>query len=150
MSSANVSQQSANELPGLPETPQAGSGPVLRRSRDDRVVFGIAGGLGRYLGVDPVIIRIGLVLLAVFGGSGVLLYLIGLVVIPEEAEGEMPVPGARTGAAGQNAVFLLGAALVVIGSLTLLTRMLPGVNHLVGPALLIGAGALVITMGGRR
>jgi phage shock protein C len=150
MSSTNVSQQSVNELPGPPETPQATPGPVLRRSRDDRVVFGIAGGLGRYLGVDPVIIRIGLVLLAVFGGSGVLLYLIGLVVIPEEAEGEVTGPAARTGGTGQNAVFWLGATLVIIGSLTLVTRMLPGLDHLVGPVLLIGAGALVITMGGRR
>ena len=150
MSSADMRETSLPEVSGPPQPPPVSQAPVLRRSRDDRVVFGVAGGLGRYLGVDPVIIRIGLVLLTVFGGSGVLLYLIGLVVIPEEAEGEVPVAAARTGAASANAVFVLGAALVIIGSLSLVTRLVPGLGHLVGPALLIGAGALVITLGGRR
>ncbi|HLZ36930.1 MAG TPA: PspC domain-containing protein [Mycobacteriales bacterium] len=44
---------------------------VLTRSRDDRVVAGVCGGVGRYLGVDPVLFRVLLPVLAVFGGSGI-------------------------------------------------------------------------------
>jgi phage shock protein C len=150
MSSTDMRQDPVGQVSDPPPAPPLPQAPVLRRSRDDRVVFGVAGGLGRYLGVDPVIIRIGLVLLTVFGGSGVLLYLIGLVVIPDQAEGEVPATVVRTGAGGQNAVFVLGAVLVVLGSLSLVTRLVPGLSNLIGPALLIGVGALVITMGGRR
>jgi phage shock protein C len=114
------------------------------------VVFGVAGGLGRYLGVDPVLVRIGFVLLTVFGGSGVLLYLIGLIAIPEEAEGEEAYAAPAGGWAGSNVAVILGAVLVLVGSLTLVGRLLPGLDHLVGPALLIAAGALVIGLGGRR
>jgi phage shock protein C len=49
---------------------------LLRRSREDRVIAGVCGGLGRYLEVDPVLLRIALVILTVSGGLGVLLYLV--------------------------------------------------------------------------
>lgn len=58
------------------------------------MIAGVAGGLGRYLGIDPVIIRIAFVVLAVSGGSGVLLYLIGMIAIPEERPGEIPADAA--------------------------------------------------------
>ncbi|HVM20689.1 MAG TPA: PspC domain-containing protein [Egibacteraceae bacterium] len=124
--------------------------PLLRRPTDDRVVFGVAGGLGRYLGIDPVLIRIGFVLLAIFGGSGVLLYLIGLIAIPEQKPGEAVAPGDRRGGSGQGLAVALGAGLVIFGTLSLLGRLLPALDHLVGPALLIAAGVFVIMLGGRR
>lgn len=49
---------------------------LLRRSRDDRVIGGVCGGLGRYLGVDPVLLRIAMVILAIAGGGGILIYLV--------------------------------------------------------------------------
>ena len=45
---------------------------------------GVAAGLARYLGVDVMIIRLAFVVLTVFGGAGVALYLAGLLLIPEE------------------------------------------------------------------
>lgn len=56
----------------------------LRRSRDDKVLAGVCGGLGKYLGVDPVWLRIAFVALALGGGSGLLLYFIAVLAIPEE------------------------------------------------------------------
>lgn len=56
----------------------------LYRSRDDRVLFGVAGGLGKYFNIDSTIIRIILVILAIWGGIGILFYLIAALVIPEE------------------------------------------------------------------
>jgi phage shock protein C len=58
---------------------------TLRRSRSDRRIAGVCGGLARYFGIDSTIIRIIFVLLALPGGvPGTLLYLILWVVLPEE------------------------------------------------------------------
>jgi phage shock protein PspC (stress-responsive transcriptional regulator) len=67
--------------------PPSGSEPervLLRRSYSDRMLGGVAGGLARYFGVDSTIIRIAFVVLAVFGGAGIPLYLAGLLLIPDE------------------------------------------------------------------
>jgi phage shock protein PspC (stress-responsive transcriptional regulator) len=56
----------------------------LRRSRDDRMIGGVCGGLGRYVGIDPIIFRIVLAALAIFGGVGLLLYALGWLLIPED------------------------------------------------------------------
>jgi phage shock protein PspC (stress-responsive transcriptional regulator) len=70
---------------GPPFGPAPGSlrGP-LRRSGTDRVAGGVAGGLGRYFGIDPVIFRVVFAVLAIFGGSGLLIYAILWAVLPEE------------------------------------------------------------------
>ena len=59
----------------------------LYRSRSDRMLLGVAGGMARYLDVDPAIVRIVWVLLVIAGGAGILLYIVGAIVIPEEPEG---------------------------------------------------------------
>jgi phage shock protein C len=56
----------------------------LYRSRKDRIIGGVCGGLGEYLSMDPTVIRILYILFALTGGSGILVYLILLLVIPEE------------------------------------------------------------------
>jgi len=68
------------------QQPQTGTRPPLVRSRTDRKIAGVAGGLAAYLGVDPLWIRIAFVLISIPGGLGVLLYLLGWVLIPEEGE----------------------------------------------------------------
>ena len=57
---------------------------LLRRSYEDRMMGGVAGGLARYFGVDTTIVRIAFVVLTLFGGAGIPLYLAGLLLIPEE------------------------------------------------------------------
>lgn len=56
----------------------------IRRSRSDRKIAGVAGGIARHFDVDPLLVRVGLVLLAIFGGGGLLLYAAGWLLIPEE------------------------------------------------------------------
>ena len=57
----------------------------LYRSRDQRIIFGICGGLGKYFDLDPVLIRLVWLLLSFFtGGAGFLVYLVLIFVIPEE------------------------------------------------------------------
>ena len=58
----------------------------LTRSSSDRMIGGVAGGLGRYFDVDPLLFRIGFVVLTFAGGFGLLAYLIGLVAIPSDGE----------------------------------------------------------------
>jgi len=57
---------------------------LLRRSYGDRMLGGVAGGVAQYFGVDAMIVRIAFVVLTVFGGAGIPLYLAGLLLIPDE------------------------------------------------------------------
>jgi phage shock protein PspC (stress-responsive transcriptional regulator) len=61
--------------------------PPLVRPADDRMIAGVAAGAARALGVDPVIVRIAFVLLALLGTVGVVLYLAGWLLIPDERSG---------------------------------------------------------------
>ena len=57
---------------------------VLRRSRSDRMLSGVCGGLAEAMDVDPTLVRLGLVALTVLGaGSGALLYIAAWVLVPE-------------------------------------------------------------------
>ena len=62
----------------------------LTRSESDRLLVGVCGGLGEHFGIDATIVRIGFVLLAVFGGSGVILYLALWLIIPRETTADAP------------------------------------------------------------
>ncbi|MBG0814663.1 PspC domain-containing protein [Planomonospora sp. ID82291] len=58
----------------------------LRRTRDGRIVAGVASGLGRYVGIDPNIIRAVLAASCLFGGLGLGVYAIGWLLLPEEGK----------------------------------------------------------------
>lgn len=58
----------------------------LYRSRDERVLFGVAGGVAEWLDIDPALVRIVFALLVLTAGFGLLLYIIMAIVIPEEPE----------------------------------------------------------------
>jgi len=98
----------------------------LYRSRRDQMIAGVAAGMAAYLDLDPTLVRLGWVLLAL-SGPGVLLYLLAAVVIPPE-----PAPGAGDAAAGQaepagpvpqrDGARTLGWILIGVGVLLLLER----------------------------
>ncbi|MBX0330844.1 PspC domain-containing protein [Oscillochloris sp. ZM17-4] len=58
----------------------------LMRSRDDKMIAGVASGIGRYLSIDPVLVRIAFVLLALSGAS-LLIYPLLWIIMPEEPAG---------------------------------------------------------------
>jgi phage shock protein PspC (stress-responsive transcriptional regulator) len=70
------------------ETTETAVAPVkeLHRSRDDRYLAGVAGGLGRYFDISPTFFRIGFAVLTLVGGAGILLYVAAALVIPNEGE----------------------------------------------------------------
>lgn len=73
--------------------PEGAPGPKrLFRSRDDRMLSGVAGGLGRYFSVDPVIIRIAFAVATFAGGLGIIAYIALALFVPADPEGgEEPV-----------------------------------------------------------
>lgn len=54
----------------------------LYRSRQDRMVCGVCGGIAEYFDLDPTLVRLGWIIFCAMGGSGILAYLIAAVVIP--------------------------------------------------------------------
>jgi phage shock protein C len=63
----------------------------LYRSRTQRMIAGVAGGLGEYFGIDPTLVRLAFVFTALAGGPGLIAYIIMMIVIPEEP---LSAPGA--------------------------------------------------------
>ena len=68
----------------------------LYRSRQERMISGVCGGLGEYLSIDPTIIRLIFVIAALWGGAGFIVYLVMMLVVPEEPFGveSSPEPAA--------------------------------------------------------
>jgi phage shock protein C len=62
----------------------------LYRSRNEKMVAGVCGGLADYLDIDPTIIRIIWVVVTLMGGAGLLAYLVMWIVVPLEPEATAP------------------------------------------------------------
>jgi phage shock protein C len=59
-------------------------GKRLLRSRNDRIVAGVAGGIAAMLNVDPLLVRIAFLALALFNGFGLVIYLALWILVPNE------------------------------------------------------------------
>jgi phage shock protein C len=135
--------------PGPEPPPPAGGGPrVVRRSRGERVIAGVCGGIGRYLGVDPVLLRIAFIVLALANGLGVIAYVVAWVAIPEERPGQplaaAPEPRREMGR------LVLGGSLVVLGLVLLVDRLAPNLDELFWPVAVVAVGVAVMLVGLRR
>jgi phage shock protein PspC (stress-responsive transcriptional regulator) len=86
----------------------------LTRSRSDRMIGGVCGGIADYTGLDPVIFRVVFVVAAILGGAGLAAYLIALIVIPAEDEAESRVESWMRHRHGFGRILLIGAALLVV------------------------------------
>lgn len=56
----------------------------LYKSNRNRMIAGVCGGIAEYFNVDPTLIRLGFAAFSLFGGSGILLYIVCALVIPNE------------------------------------------------------------------
>ncbi|MEA2002449.1 MAG: PspC domain-containing protein [Actinomycetota bacterium] len=115
--------------------------PRLERLRGDRAIAGVASGLARYLGIDVAWVRIGFVVSALFGGMGILLYIIGWVAMPEEGRRDS-IAADKVGDM-QSAGGWIGVALIVLAAVIVLgnTNVIDG--ELLFAAVLVGAGVLL-------
>lgn len=137
--------------PPPPGPPQWSQRPPLRRSRTDKVIGGVAGGLAEYTGVDALLWRVGFVALTITGGFGILAYLLLWLLMP----GGPPVPydpaavherAPRRPAGPRSPVpgVTIAALLIVLGILALLTRF-SGWD--VGARGFLGAALLIVGLG---
>jgi phage shock protein C len=93
----------------------------LYRSRRDRMIAGVCGGLGQHFQMDATIFRVLFLISILFGGIGILIYFISIIIIPENpAEKQLP---AKERKASTDTSLLWGTLLLVIGAAFLLDRM---------------------------
>ena len=88
-----TTDESGGYSPPPPPTAPLPPHRALRRSRTDRVGAGVAGGLGQYFNVDPVLFRVLFATSAFFGGAGLLAYLVAWAAIPDEGTAHAPIDG---------------------------------------------------------
>jgi phage shock protein C len=125
----------------------AGEPRVLRRTTD-RVIGGVCAGLGRYLGIDPVLVRIAFVVLALAGGGGIVLYIVAWILIPEERPGEPlgSVPPSST----ETLRLIAGGTLIAVGVILLLDLSLPRFGRYLWPLALVAIGVAIIVQATAR
>lgn len=131
---------------------------LLYRSRTNRWIAGVCGGLGEYFTVDASAIRLAFVLLALWQGFGVLVYLLMVLIIPDDpvremaAEPGLPPPPPPEEDDAQRRGRVLGMGLVLVGAYLVLrnTMVLQTLfaNQGVG-AVLILAGLLLLILRSR-
>ncbi len=151
----------------------------LYRSRHDRMLAGVAGGLAEMWGADPSLVRVIWALLVIFtGGLALLVYIVMALVVPDEpldldvppaAAGESPNPEARAAAlaahearvaarrastadrGGFPAGAVLGGFLVILGGFFLAREFLPQIDFdWFWPLILVGLGVLLVVSALRR
>ena len=123
----------------------------LYRSKKDRMISGVCGGLAEYFSVDSTLVRLVFLLLLIFGGSGFIIYFIMAIVVPEEGStartpeevvhanaqeladkargfgrnldsgAGVPSDAART---GQQGALIFGLILILLGGLFLMQNFL--------------------------
>lgn len=112
--------------------PEPERGPKrLLRSRDDRVIAGVGGGLGRYFDIDPVIVRIAFAVSILFGGLGVIAYIAAALFVPADDGTGAPAPSSRTqNVARVTGIVLLGlVALGGLGTLVAAAAFVTGLGY---------------------
>ncbi|MEU3315186.1 PspC domain-containing protein [Streptomyces sp. NPDC006662] len=95
-----------------PGAPPAAERPPLRRSRRDKVLAGVCGGLGRYFDLDPVVFRVVLGVLAVTGGVGLVFYGFAWLLLPLDGEEESEIRKLLTGRVEGTTLAAVFSALV--------------------------------------
>jgi phage shock protein PspC (stress-responsive transcriptional regulator) len=144
----------------------------LYRSRTDKVFFGVCGGIAEYFDIDATLVRLVAVIIAIWGGVGVLAYLVGALVIPEEPVGKVDKNmeknskkddfGKKMEAAAQQVKsevikdpskgqWIGGLILITLGFLFLVNQFVPALDFgKLWPLVLIIMGAVVIANNTRR
>ncbi len=127
----------------------------LYRSSRNKVLAGVCGGLGEYFGVDPVIVRLLVVVFTLMGGAGLIAYIIAAIIIPSADAGDLSRSYRERGEgpeadysdyspesydkSNRNTVLALGIILIGAGGLIVLRYILPWI-----PGELVFAGIIVI------
>jgi phage shock protein PspC (stress-responsive transcriptional regulator) len=140
------------EPPSWPPPPPSGPQPVrpqLRRSRTDKILGGVNGGLAEYTGIDALLWRVGFVALTLAAGTGVIVYLLLWVLMPAGPPAAPGVPGAQVekAPAGPRSPvprITVAALLIVVGVMAMISHFSAWD---LGPRVVLGAALLVVGLG---
>lgn len=139
----------------------------LERSRTNRVIAGVCGGLGEYLDIDATFVRVAMVVLTFVGGVGILVYIVLLVLMPLPGESPMFGPSSGAGATGETTAAAavvdpgsterrrnaVGILLVAVGGIFLLENLgvFRGLDwKYIWPLVIIALGVFLIAQRTRR
>ena len=127
------------------------------RSRKEVMIGGVCGGLAEYLDIDPVIVRLVMVLLLFAGGAGLLIYILGWIVIPKTPETNQTKEAitstttsdtpssSETAERPERGRLLAGLILIILGFIFLFSKFLPWFSFgKLWPLILIILGVLLI------
>lgn len=123
----------------------------LYKSRRNKVIDGVCGGIAEYFDVDPTIVRLLWVLLTLMGGSGFILYIIAMIIMPVNPD-HLVAPQSTTNNGSPDKRRFFGVMLILVGAFILLMNVgwfwgfgwWSFSRTVMLPALLIGIGALLI------
>ena len=119
----------------------------LYRSRQQRVIGGVCGGIAEYFDIDPILVRLGFILFFFADGAGLLAYIIAWIIIPENSTFEEDTIDVNNSSSDNDSGKhkTLGIILIVLGAFLLLNRVIPQlyIRHL-WPLFLVGLGIVLI------
>jgi phage shock protein C len=126
----------------------------LYKSRTDKMIDGVCGGIAEYFTVDSTLVRLAFVFLIFVGGLGLLLYFIGMIILPANARAGEPPAAEQAQRSGQNTTFW-AILLIALGLFWFLSNMGLGFWHhwwgvpwhVAMPLLLILAGVAFLLHG---
>jgi phage shock protein PspC (stress-responsive transcriptional regulator) len=168
MVESGVFAESSTMTTATTPTPEPPVSKRLMRSSSDRVIAGVAAGIGRYFSVDPVVVRITFIVGAFFGGAGIIAYLAAWLLVPRDdgagradAAGIVRRLGIAIGVLALTGIAFAGGfwgaasggattvAIIVIaaGGLLMLGAFTGGMRWLIVPALALAFGAAAVAAG---
>jgi len=103
----------------------------LLRSKDDRMLWGVAGGLAEHIGFNPTVVRAAFVLVTLFGGAGLLAYLVLAVALPQDDGTGKPVDESIWARLGKVVLvcILVGVGLGVAAGLAVVSARVTATGH---------------------
>lgn len=121
----------------------------LLRSKRDRILWGVAGGLAEHTGFSATLVRIAFVVLSLFGGAGLLAYLVLAVALPEDDGTGNPVPESVWARLGKVALVcvLVAIGLGVAAALAAISAWTTATGHgtvVAGIVIALGVGLVAV------
>src|SRR4051794_12679516 len=118
------------------------SAPRLERPREGRMIAGVSAGIARHLNIDPTLVRLAFIVVAVAGGVGLAAYFAAFLLIPEEGDDDPPIR--RLGS--HRAATIAGVGLLVVAGLSTIDLFDGhGVAHgVIWACVLAGAGGFLL------
>jgi phage shock protein PspC (stress-responsive transcriptional regulator) len=120
----------------------------LERSRSDRMLAGVCGGLARYFDIHPAFYRVGFVVLTLIGGAGILIYVAAALVIPDEGH-EDSIAAVVLRERRDRPWPLIGLGLVAVAGVVLVGRASLWPHGDFGWVIVLLAGAAILMLSRR-